>query len=342
MSEHTKIKMRQQEGLTRRGFLCALLTGGVAALGGPYLLQQWKGSKRYAETFVAAVADYRADIAGTIRTGFRELGIQPEVIAGKRIVLKPNIVETMPGACHITTHPLVVRGAIEAFKTYGAADVVVAEGPGHCRDSLLLLDEAGFTDILKDDNIRFVDLNDDDTLIMPNRGRRSRLKSLIIPETIHQADLIVSMPKMKTHHWAGVTLALKNLFGVMPGRYYGWPKNVLHLVGIPEAILDIYESLQPRLAIVDGIVGMEGDGPIMGVPRQAGVLVMGTDFPAVDATCARIMGINPHRIPYLAAADGWLGSIRESHIAQRGEEINAVRTNFLLIEKIPAQRGIRL
>ena len=82
---------------------------------------------------------------------------------------------------------------------------------------------------------------------------------------------------MKTHHWAGVTLAMKNLFGVMPGVYYGWPKNVLHYAGIPGSILDINAAVRPHLAIVDGIVGMEGDGPIMGTPRHAGLLVMGTN-----------------------------------------------------------------
>ncbi len=335
-------KKPQQRTITRRGFLGAILTGGIAALGGPYLLRQWKAWHRYAETFVAAVPDYNADIAGTIREGFKELGIQPGGIAGKRILLKPNLVETLEGSIHINTHPLVVRGAVEAFRALGAADVVVAEGPGHCRDSLLLLDEAGLTDILLEDQIRFVDLNFDEDVVTINRGGRTRLRSLAFPKTVLEADWIVSLAKMKTHHWAGVTLSMKNLFGVMPGRFYGWPKNVLHHAGINESILDIYESLRPHFAIVDGVVGMEGDGPIMGLPRHAGVIVMGRDFPAVDATCARIMGINPYRIPYLARAEGCLGSIRASHIAQRGEPIESLRTDFALIEEIPAQKGIRL
>ena len=104
------------------------------------------------------------------------------------------------------------------------------------------------------------------------------------------------MPKMKTHHWAGVTLSMKNLFGVMPGVVYGWPKNVLHHAGIPGSILDINAAVRPHLAIVDGIIAMEGDGPIMGTPRAAGLLVLGTNLPAVDATCTRLMGLDPWRI----------------------------------------------
>jgi hypothetical protein len=91
-------------------------------------------------------------------------------------------------------------------------------------------------------------------------------------------DWIVSMAKMKTHHWAGVTLSMKNLFGVMPGSYYGWPKNVLHWAGINETILDIYATLRPHLTIVDGIIGMEGDGAHHGYPSSGWSAGYGAEF----------------------------------------------------------------
>jgi uncharacterized protein (DUF362 family) len=148
--------------------------------------------------------------------------------------------------------------------------------------------------------------------------------------------MVVSLAKLKTHHWAGVTLCMKNLFGVMPGWAYGWPKNLLHWAGITESILDINATVRPGLGIVDGIVGMEGDGPIMGSPVHAGVLVMGRSLTAVDATCCRIMGIDPGRVEYLRRAEGWLGPVREASIAQRGEAISSVRRKFLLVSRIPA------
>ena len=76
------------------------------------------------------------------------------------------------------------------------------------------------------------------------------------------------MPKMKTHHWIGVTASMKNLYGTLPGLIYGWPKNVLHYAGVPETVVDINASLPPRIAIVDGIVCMEGDGPLLGQERH--------------------------------------------------------------------------
>ena len=128
----------------------------------------------------------------------------------------------------------------------------------------------------------------------------------------------------------------------MPGIYYGWPKNLFHWEGIDKSILDINETVKTDFAIVDGVIGMEGDGPIMGTPKQAGLLVMGRNAPSVDATCARIMGIDPHKVSYLEAASGRLGPIRESSIIQRGEAIASLRTDFSLVEKIDAHRGLRL
>ena len=150
------------------------------------------------------------------------------------------------------------------------------------------------------------------------------------------------MAKMKTHHWAGATLSMKNLFGVMPGIYYGWPKNVLHQAGIEQSIVDITATLKPHFAIVDGVIGMEGDGPIMGSPTEAGVIVMGNNLPAVDATCCRVMGIDPDRIDYLREVDQWLGPIHDSYIEQRGESWQDVQHPFALLPHIPAQQGIRL
>lgn len=196
-------------------------------------------------------------------------------------------------------------------------------------------------EVLAGSRLEFIDLNHDDVRLVPNRSRWTDLPHLALPVSVDQFDWIVSLPKMKTHHWAGVTLSMKNLFGMMPGIYYGWPKNVLHHAGIARSILDINATVQPRLAIVDGIIGMEGDGPIMGSPRSSGVLVMGTNLPAVDATCARLMRIDPARIEYLALASGRLGPIARSHIEQRGESIDSLAQPFRLLDQ-PAFAALRL
>ncbi len=330
------------QGFTRREFLLGAFTAGVFALSGAFFFRRYTGQIRKAETFISKVNDYTADIKSVIISGMQELGVTSKEIRGKKILLKPNLVEPLANTVHINTHPLIVRGAVEAFLSLGAERVTVGEGPGHCHDTLRTLEASGMADVLFEDRIPFVDLNSDDVFTVPNKGRYSRLKTLTFPVALRQADWIVSMPKLKTHHWAGVTLSMKNMFGVMPGMFYGWPKNVLHREGIGKCILDINMTLQPHLAIVDGVIGMEGDGPIMGTPRHAGVLVMGRNFVAVDATCSRIMGVNPQKVPYLAVASTRLGPLREENISQYGETIDSVRTDFALIEKIPAHKGLRI
>jgi uncharacterized protein (DUF362 family) len=159
-----------------------------------------------------------------------------------------------------------------------------------------------------------------------------------LPRTALGVDLVVSVARMKTHHWAGATLAMKNLFGVVPGALYGWPKNYLHQVGIGPSVAGLYRIFPRSFAIVDGIVGMEGNGPIQGRARPCGVLAMGRDLAAVDATCCRIMGIDPMRIEYLRLASS-LGQINAERIEQRGEPIAKVHTPF---ELIPEFRHVRL
>jgi uncharacterized protein (DUF362 family) len=315
----------------RRAFLVGaggVLAGGLASK----LVYDANEAGWRASVFIARAGSYDDDLAAKVQDGLTALGLGPAWVAGKSALLKPNVVEPTRAAPHVNTHPALVRAVAEVFRRWRARAVFVAEGQGHCRDSELVLEQSGLGPILDAEKIEFVDLNHDEVLFVPNRLGFTRLAQLGLPATLRRADIVVSLPKMKTHHWAGVTLAMKNLFGVMPGIYYGWPKNVLHHAGIPGSILDINAAVRPHLAIVDGIIGMEGDGPIMGTARSAGVLVMGTNLPAVDATAARLMGINPRRVDYLASASGRLGPIAEQHIIQRGEPIAPLVQNFRLLD----------
>ncbi|MGH7322573.1 MAG: DUF362 domain-containing protein [Candidatus Rokuibacteriota bacterium] len=245
--------------------------------------------------------------------------------------MKPNLVE-FDSEGVINTHPAVVAAAIEAFRRLGAREVLVAEGPGHRRDNEYLLQASGLQSILKDSRTRYVDLNTDDVRPLPLQSRFTGLRHLYFPESVLRADLVVSMPKLKTHHWAGVTLSMKNMFGTIPGSVYGWPKNILHWAGLDESIVDINSTLPtPRFAIVDGIVGMEGNGPIQGTARPAGILIFGDDPVAVDATAARAMKIDPARIKYLRLAGEFLGHLERERIRQIGEALERVAQDFQVI-----------
>jgi uncharacterized protein (DUF362 family) len=326
-------------GFVRRSFLTgagALLAAGLGTK--TWLDQDERGCR--ASVYVGRAGSYEADLEGLIRDGLAALGIGPRQVAGRSVLLKPNLVEPSHEAPHINTHPAVVRAAAEVFRRWDAREVRVGEGQGHCRDTEYVLEQSGLGRVLQEARLEFVDLNHDELQTVPNRMRCTRMSRLTLPQALARADLVVSMPKMKTHHWAGLTCAMKNLFGVMPGIVYGWPKNVLHHAGIDGSIVDINAAVRPGLAIVDGVVAMEGDGPINGSPRQAGVIVMGTNPTAVDATVARLMAINPRRVAYLATASGRLGPIAERHIAQRGEPIGPLVQTFHLLD-FPFFAGLR-
>jgi uncharacterized protein (DUF362 family) len=282
---------------------------------------------------VIRAADYTPDLYDTVR---RILIDQKVNAKGKRVVLKPNLVEFNRNTA-INTHPLLVHAAMEAFRSIGAADVRIAEGPGHRRDTLDLAEAAGYFEAVPNFEDLFTDLNLDEISKYTLRKPYSTLRDVYLPNTILGADLVVSMPKMKTHHWVGATLSMKNFFGILPGGVYGWPKNVLHWSGIHQCIVDLSSVPGRTFAIADGIVGMEGNGPIQGTPRNCGVIVAGRVLEAVDATCSRVMGIDPNKVVYLNAP-GRVHYNDEASILQAGETPRSVRTNFQLIKEFAELR----
>jgi uncharacterized protein (DUF362 family) len=279
---------------------------------------------------ITRAESYDADLAGILHKQFDAFRQQVPV-AGKRVVLKPNLVEYHRDKV-INTNPRVVAAVIELCRKEGAAEVIVAEGPGHWRNVEYLVSASGLGDVLRHYQVPFVDLNHDEPVKLPNLGRLTGLEYLYLSKTVATAEVLISLPKLKTHHWAGATLSLKNLFGTLPGICYGWPKNELHWRGIDNSIVDIALTRTPELAIVDGIVGMEGDGPLNGTAKHTGVLVMGCDPLAVDATCCRVMMLHPEKIAYLAiGAQRKLGLLRTTEIEQVGEAIEAVAQPFATV-----------
>jgi uncharacterized protein (DUF362 family) len=251
--------------------------------------------------------------------------------------LKPNLVGLDPLGV-MNTHPCVIAAARESFLRLGAAQVLIGDGPAMDRDTEAIIESVQLREFTGPLARTFVDLNVDDVKRVALSTRASCLKELFLPKTVLGADFLVSMPKLKTHHWAGVTLSLKNMFGIVPGSCYGWPKNVLHWAGIDNSILDINAAARPDFAIVDGILGMEGNGPIQGTPKPCGVLVLGDDPVAVDATCCRVMGLRPEKVKYLDAAGTMLGHVDPEKIQHLGETVASVRTPFAVLDAFHSLR----
>jgi uncharacterized protein (DUF362 family) len=199
-------------------------------------LREWFAEP--ASVFLARGQRYDGPLEQTIADGLIATGVEPAALRGRKVLLKPNLVEPSRLAPHVTTHPAMIVAAAEVFRRWGA-EVAVGEAPGHLRDTELALVESGLAEVLEAADLPFRDLNYEDSIWTKNLGRTSKLAGFYFPRSVAEADLIVSMPKLKTHHWVGLTVSLKNMYGVLPGLEYGWPKNVLHQAGIPETVCDI-------------------------------------------------------------------------------------------------------
>jgi uncharacterized protein (DUF362 family) len=316
--------------VTRRDFLIgsAALAAGTAVVA-PFLLPKYQVDQRLRRSRVAILhaQQYSEQLNQILAEGLR---LFPIDVRGKTVLLKPNLVDYIPGNA-INTHPLLVLAAAESFRRLGAKSVLVAEGPGHQRDTQLVLSQSGYQQSLRDEKIRFVDLNRDELIRTPLRARYTGMKDLWLPRTVLEADFLVSMPKIKAHHWSGVTLSMKNMFGVVPGARYGWPKNILHWKGIQESILDLCATVPIHFVIADGIVAMEGNGPLNGTSRTLGKIVLADDPVAADATCARLMGFDPDRIVHIHESSKFLGNSSPPRIEQAGETVTAPTKPFQVV-----------
>ena len=228
-------------GMTRR---TALAMAGAMAAAGATIESGCRRApvalRRAAPVTIAKCAGDTGAVYGIVRGMLAEL--EPRV-RGKRIVLKPNMVEYSSTA-PVSTHPVVVHAALEALRAMGAREVRIAEGPGHRRITLEMAEAMGYMATIPGFEQLFTDLNLDDIAEVRLKAPASRLSSLHLPVTALGADLLISMPKLKTHHWVGATASMKNLFGTVPGAVYGWPKNVLHWAGIPECVNDCGASIR--------------------------------------------------------------------------------------------------
>ena len=313
--------------VTRRDFLIgsAALAAGTAVTA-PFLLPKHHSDQQPKRSRVAILhaQQYSQELDQLLAAGLRLFRID---VTGKTVVLKPNLVDYIPGDA-INTHPLLVLAAAESFRRLGAKSVSVAEGPGHQRDTQLVLSQSGYQQFLRDEKIRFVDLNRDQLIRTALRASYTGMKDLWLPRTVLEADFLVSMPKVKAHHWSGVTLSMKNMFGVVPGARYGWPKNILHWKGIQESILDLCATIPIDFVIADGIMAMEGNGPLNGTPRTLGKIVLADDPVAADATCARLMGFHPERVSHICEGSRFLGNASPTLIEQFGEAVASPTTPF--------------
>jgi uncharacterized protein (DUF362 family)/Pyruvate/2-oxoacid:ferredoxin oxidoreductase delta subunit len=254
-------------------------------------------------------------VAAEIERLFDALRVDPR---GKRVVVKPNMVGPFPAARHATTSPAIIAATVEALQKRGAAEIIVGDNPG--RESYgAVMNAARVTGILDASRGCFRNIASPVKTVETGCPFAPRLS---ISQAILSADLLISLPKFKTHLLTMVTGAIKNSFG----HVVGGGKALVHRLSgsvehFSEALVDIYAVRPPDLCIIDGIVAMQGDGPTGHDLIRLDRLIASTDGVAADAAMARLMGFDPCEIGHLRiAAERGLGVIERGGMEIEGDD----------------------
>jgi uncharacterized protein (DUF362 family) len=218
---------------------------------------------------------------------------------GEHVVVKPNLCNAKNPDGMVITDFRIIEAVIGLVREHSGS-VVVVESDNISDTADNRARKSGLLDLLDGLGVEFVNLSGDDYEDHEVAGRKLRL-----PRTVLDADYFVNLPKIKTEGHVSVTLSIKNLFGVPQRR----KKSSLHSK-LGEILPYLAKVVRSDLIVVDGIIAMEGNGPLIGTPRELGVVVAGVNPVSVDAVCSRMMGFDPREIGYLDAANAMgLGEI---------------------------------
>lgn len=244
-------------------------------------------------------------------------GIGTVVGPGSRVLIKPNLLKARGPEAAVTTHPEIVRAVIRLVQEAGGR-ASVGDSPG-MGDLKKVAEKAGLLDVIIEEGATLADFTD--AVQVKNKGRFQRFE---IARAVQEADVIINLPKLKTHGMTTLTGAVKNLFGCIPGkRKVQWHFNTgINHDLFMRMLVELYVLLQPRFTIMDAVVGMEGNGPGSGDPREVGLILAGKDAVAVDAVAGQLVGVSPQQQPVLrAAAAAGAGETSLERIPVLGERI---------------------
>ncbi|AFM39694.1 hypothetical protein Desaci_0632 [Desulfosporosinus acidiphilus SJ4] len=291
--------------------------------------------------------DYSADIVQSLKGGLAEWGGMSEFVKpGQKVLLKVNLLMKKRPEEAVTTHPSVVEAVVRLVQEAGGIPII-GDSPGgpYTLNALqAVYTRSGLRDVAERTGAL---LNEDigQTTIPFPAGKI--VKSLTVTNCALDADVIIPISKLKTHGMMTFTGAVKILFGVIPGFLKAeYHLKMFKITDFADLLVDIASWVKPTLNIMDGIVGMEGDGPSAGKPRDIGVLIMSSDPFALDVVAADLIGLKPERVPTVLAARNRGLTSRMDEIELKGDarslwriqdfEIpKTVSTNFLDMVPLP-------
>jgi uncharacterized protein (DUF362 family)/NAD-dependent dihydropyrimidine dehydrogenase PreA subunit len=258
-------------------------------------------------------------------------GMRAFVKKGDRVLLKPNLLAPKAPETAVCTHPQVVRAAaLEVMEKGG--EVYLGDSPGV--GSLAgVLRKTGIMEVVRELGIRTVPFRTPVQVPVPHPGA---YKSFLLAEEVTRFDLILNLPKFKTHGMMTLTLAVKNMFGLVVGAAKpGWHLQASETKRFADMLLDVWRAMPPGLSIMDGIVAMEGNGPGSGDPLDLGLIMASPSALALDAAAGSIAGLPIERNPVLyQAATRGLDGARFDEVEVLGEAVAEVQKVFMFPESI--------
>ena len=252
------------------------------------------------EVLMVKCDDYGNALEAAVTRVFDELEwLSEEELSGKKVLVKPNMLTDRNPDQAVTTHPELLRQVIRHLKKCGA-EISVGDSPASAANLKAVWAKTGLEAVCQEEDVALVSFEQIGTEILKKDGYE-----IAIAKPALEADIILNLPKVKSHSLTVLTAAVKNLYGVIPG----YTKTQLHrehsrINDFGVLVKTIHDCLPPVWSIADGVVGMEGQGPANGKPIELGFIAASQNPFALDIAICRILGITPDQVPYLATADG--------------------------------------
>ena len=238
-----------------------------------------------------------------------------------KVLIKVNFITSMTWDTGATTDPMVVEAIIQRLKKL-PVEIYVVESDATMTNADKAFEATGMAEMCKQNGVECLNLRHAPDKIKIKIPNGECLKEITVPRIVTESA-IISAAKMKTHMATKVTLGMKNMFGLLPDKF----KAKYHAKGINKVIVDINTAIKPKLTVIDGFVAMEGRGPTDGSSVKMDLIIAGKDPVATDATCTRVMGLDPHEISHIRTAhQKGLGNIDDVEIV--GSQIDEVKRVF--------------
>ena len=250
-------------------------------------------------------------------------GMKDAVAGASRVLIKVNFISTKTYETGATTDPLVVEALIRKAREF-TDEVFVVESDASTTNADKACKATGMLQVCEDNKISFINLRREKERIKLEVSDPEVLHTITVPKIVMNSA-IIDAAKLKTHSETGVTLGMKNLFGLLPEKM----KFKYHLRNISKVVVDINTVIKPKLTVIDGFYALEGPGPVSGSPVKMDLIMAGRDVVAVDATACRIMGIDPFEIYHIRRGyEKGLGEIVQDRIEIVGNSIDEVARKF--------------